>query len=166
MEDGKYQYTEWSRCTALSWLVLVISVVLLPIGFLTNVWLFGVGLLGVSFVFPLVFSFGKYSRILLSHDLLVVGNDTVPLADLDAEFGAKPQEQALSPGQREQLDEITFGRNQTAEAALLGGAFARPLGTKLVVIRRRSGELGAIATLHGKELVGALNGVLRARGGS
>ncbi len=163
MKDGKYEYTEWSRCTALGLLILVVSVVLCVIGFFTNVGLFVVGLLGMSFVHPLGFSFGRYNKVLVSKDLLVVGRDVVPLGDLDSAFGAKPQDMALTPGQRQMLEVVTPRRYKSSELAMLGGSWAKPFGTKLVVIRRKNGTFDAIATRHDDELVGALNRVLATR---
>lgn len=166
MEDGKYAYSEWKRCIAISWVVLVVSVVLVATGFFANVILFAVGLLGVSLMFPLVFSFGRYSQILLSDDRLVVGQDTVAIDDLDAESGARPPEQALTPRQRQQLDVITPRRYQKSDVAMLGGSWARPGGTELVVIKRKNGRLEGIATRHRDELMDALNRVLSTRAAS
>lgn len=164
MDDGRYEYTEWDNWTAIGWVVLAVSVVLLATGFFVSVLLFVLGLLGVALVFPLVFSFGRYSKVLVSSDLVAVGTDVVSVDDLDASFGARSEELVLTPHQRQQLDEITPRRYQRSEVPLLGGSWARPLGTKLVVISRTDGALAAIATRHPDELVAALNRVLRTRG--
>jgi len=160
--DRKYLYAELEHCALIAWLILAVSIGCMLVGFFLTVFVFLIGLLGTFMVYPAVVGHGRYNKILVRDDLLVVGRETVPIGDLDPGFGAQTAEQALSPLQLAQIALLVPRRFQQRDVRLLGGGPPQA-GTLLVVIKRRNGVMEAIAARDRDGLIRAIDDVLRVR---
>ena len=137
MNSEEILYSENNFPSIYKYSLFVIGVAALIIGFISEVYLFILGLLVLILLLPLVISIPMYYKITLTLNMLTVGKESISTGDI-----------------------VSINIDQTTarqSGKLFGGAYGVSLGQSLINIALQDGRIISFGSYHKDKLAQMIN---------